>query len=161
MVGSFTTILIHKMITQIVALPRKEMIKLLPLMDSTAWVISIGDPGDESICDGRNPERTLELRFEDDDPEVWSPTHVSLQCSTYFTQELAEETLGFLRKLRAEPDVDHNVLFINCEMGSSRSVAVARFAQQLFGTPESYVNVGEYPSPNRWVMKLLHIVARA
>ena len=148
------------MITQIAALSRVEMLRLLPLMDSNAWVISIADPGDDSICGDRNPERTLELRFEDDDPEIWSPTHYSLQNSTYFTQELAEETLAFLRRVREDDTCgDHNVLFINCEMGCSRSVAIARFAQELFGTPELFVNVGEYPSPNGWVRKLLGIVA--
>jgi len=66
-----------------------------------------------------------------------------------FTKKQAEEVINFLKQINKKT----SELFVHCAMGSSRSVAVAEFAREIFG--EKFINARIDRSPNKHVLNTL------
>ena len=91
----------------------------------------------------KNQENVLCLLFDD----VLCDMSSTIRA---FTIEQAQETYSFLSKIK-----DLNCeLYIHCAMGSSRSVAIAEFAADMFG--EKFINARIDRNANKLVLHLLN-----
>jgi predicted protein tyrosine phosphatase len=93
-----------------------------------------------------NSENVLVLLFDDVIDENFNTMNAKS-----FTDEQAKEILDFLYKIKPTNSTE---LVIHCAMGSSRSVAVAEFAAEMFG--ETHINARIDRKANPLVLKKLH-----
>lgn len=70
-----------------------------------------------------------------------------------FTDEQADEVIGFLRRIAYDGNKDTE-LIVHCAMGSSRSVAIAEFAAEMFN--EKYINARIDRNANKLVLRKLN-----
>jgi predicted protein tyrosine phosphatase len=73
-----------------------------------------------------------------------------------FNKEHAKKIISFLDKINEEDDGD---LIIHCDLGISRSAAVAMFSLEYFGLDESVLHTENNIKPNIDVLSVLRDTA--
>ena len=118
-------------------------------------IISITDIGSTDANIHGTPDRILRLKFDDIDPKWWAEIGANVDESRLFNERVARDIKLWTNRLRHSRQTYK--LVIHCEMGISRSGAVATAISEATGleivSPEKLF-------PNPYVLEVMREILR-